>query len=937
MNTIDSSPDGLDLLHRRLSHLLGSVLNSVDLSNSELIAIFQNTDVVNMPLISRPEPDGHDLLVGAAASVVHDWWMLDENAMHLPQNNQDTDLSDEILDRASVCFELMYSQEKTNGKTVANIDLSKPLGIGLTPDGTVLRTNPGGQGELNGVQVGSQIVSVDGKAVANLNELKSELASCKAFGKLSVQIVFFSLDSEDNSDLKKKMEGVMDELSMAESVHDSMLARKGHDSIPFESLSLGEALKDVVVVRVCRLMVEIALSPEDDVVFLANKPKSVENSPHQSEENDNEDDEKMKTNENKSSDKGLQFRKGPPPETPPRASFDELPLDVVDNVKDMVEEEEEEAKMSDVDILISELVQSGDSLRQRAEKCAGDASLQDRLLCESERAYEEVLEVSPNCKQAVLGLAFISQGRSEVLKASKGFERYLGLGGKDATGIVHNALAKCYNSTIGQIGDDRAEVEFRKACQINPQNTEYSKDLESFLDAKYQKERELEGERQAEQAAERQRLRLQDEQREADRLRKENEERQAEQVAERQRLRLQDEQREADRLRKENEERQAEQVAERQRLRLQDEQREADKSQKENTTSVAKDQIPVSRSVNKVDGRDGGNVKRKSDHCSSWGEVFLLGNDSWKKDTRKFLEDTFGFVRCVDYDPLLHGASASTGSQKDKHQNLVLAYIGNAVRCGDIMIETAACIASGVHVVLVVEDVEPAAVARLRRKDGLSDQLSEKMTMVEAAGINEARASLRKLADRFPSHETGGCVVVEDATQAQFVVIDILSPVRGENDPVSPQLSTTTLSPPAPQPQPLDSDRSPDNKRHGKVVEPLELNSTGDEHLDEIVKRATESALQAMQRRHEEDLAKAIAAHEQQLRVTAKELQNDALLKERRYFRGVPTAALWETSEDRVEIIVKDRETSLLRAKRKEYIRALGHVGLRYHRVSFMK
>lgn len=47
----------------------------------------------------------------------------------------------------------------------------------------------------------------------------------------------------------------------------------------------------------------------------------------------------------------------------------------------------------------------------------------------------------------------------------------------------------------------------------------------------------------------------------------------------------------------------------------------------------------------------------------------------------------------------------------------------------------------------------------------------------------------------------------------------------------------------------------------------------------------------------------------------------------------MPTAALWETSEDRVEIIVKDRETSLLRAKRREYVRAACHVLVRHHRL----
>jgi hypothetical protein len=57
----------------------------------------------------------------------------------------------------------------------------------------------------------------------------------------------------------------------------------------------------------------------------------------------------------------------------------------------------------------------------------------------------------------------------------------------------------------------------------------------------------------------------------------------------------------------------------------------------------------------------------------------------------------------------------------------------------------------------------------------------------------------------------------------------------------------------------------------------------------------------------------AMAAHEQELRVAAKQLQNAALVSERRYFRGVPTDALWQTSEDRVELVIKDRETSVLR------------------------
>jgi hypothetical protein len=270
--------------------------------------------------------------------------------------------------------------------------------------------------------------------------------------------------------------------------------------------------------------------------------------------------------------------------------------------------------------------------------------------------------------------------------------------------------------------------------------------------------------------------------------------------------------------------------------------------------------------------------------------VYLLGDDNWKQDTRKFLEETFGFVRCVNYDSKQHGPSS--GQIRQSH-HLVMAYIGSAVRAGEATIEAAACIAAGMTVVLVVEDVDPAAVARLRRKDGRFDQSIEKMTAAEALGINQARASLRSIATRFPSTGGSGCVMVDDATQAQFAVIDLLSPAREDADagPVSPHFATTVPQPPSPRSPRNNVESSHEEKKsetsskvssHGLEVE---IHSTGNDHLDDVVKRATEAALLAMQRRHEEDLARAMQAHEQQLRVAAKELQNQALLKERRYFR----------------------------------------------------
>ena len=47
-----------------------------------------------------------------------------------------------------------------------------------------------------------------------------------------------------------------------------------------------------------------------------------------------------------------------------------------------------------------------------------------------------------------------------------------------------------------------------------------------------------------------------------------------------------------------------------------------------------------------------------------------------------------------------------------------------------------------------------------------------------------------------------------------------------------------------------------------------------------------------MQRRHDEELEKVMADHETYLRVAAKSLQHEALLKERKFFRGIPSSAV---------------------------------------------
>ena len=167
---------------------LGTVLRSQELTRDALRASLANDaskeQSERLPFLERPEPDCHDLLVGAAASVVHDWWQLPDNAEGRPASPPSTEWSDDILDRASMCFELLYASVddevqsndklhmmgdenddavlddllatggggagRTSMKTVATVELDKPLGMGLTPDGTVLRTTPGGQGEVNG-------------------------------------------------------------------------------------------------------------------------------------------------------------------------------------------------------------------------------------------------------------------------------------------------------------------------------------------------------------------------------------------------------------------------------------------------------------------------------------------------------------------------------------------------------------------------------------------------------------------------------------------------------------------------------------------------------------------------------------------------------------------------------------------------------------------
>jgi hypothetical protein len=299
---IDSSSAGLDRLHRRLSRRLGDILHSQELSRSTLEALLDaigNGEIeerIAVPDLGRPGADAHDLLVGATASVVHDWWMLPENENYRPPDPPPAEWSDDILDRASSVFEVLYEAGEQGldgsggqagggshgGKTTATIKLSEPLGMGLTPDGTVLRTTPGGQAEAGGVQVGAQIVSVDGETVSNLAGLKACLAAKKSQvgGPPTCQVVFFTLPelhdpitTSTRSAPKPKRSGPPPtEFEVCVAAYTNMAHRRAEDAaangassssgspLAFEALPLEEQLRALVVARVCRRMAEVAVA-----------------------------------------------------------------------------------------------------------------------------------------------------------------------------------------------------------------------------------------------------------------------------------------------------------------------------------------------------------------------------------------------------------------------------------------------------------------------------------------------------------------------------------------------------------------------------------------------------------------------------------------------------------------------------------------------------
>jgi len=407
---IDSTSAGLDRLHRRLSRRLGDILHSQELSRSTLEALLdavangETAAPVAVPVLGRPGADAHDLLVGATASVVHDWWMLPENENYRPPDPPPAEWSDDILDRASSVFEVLYEagEQSLNGsdgggqagsgshggKTTATIKLSEPLGMGLTPDGTVLRTTPGGQAEAGGVQVGAQIVSVDGETVSNLAGLKACLAAKKSQvgGPPTCQVVFFTLpelhdpSSSRSAAKPAKASGPPPtEFEVCVAAYTAMAHRRAEDAaangvgnsssfpVPFDALPLEEQLRALVVARVCRRMAEVAVAASggpqtptpgapaaaaaaaaDSTLYAAAAEEApvstmpalsppseqlatVDESPPPSEV-DHEVGGAWQPRQSTST--ALQLNTGPIPSTPPVASVDCIPVDHEDLVFD---------------------------------------------------------------------------------------------------------------------------------------------------------------------------------------------------------------------------------------------------------------------------------------------------------------------------------------------------------------------------------------------------------------------------------------------------------------------------------------------------------------------------------------------------------------------------------------------------------------------------
>ena len=164
---------------------------------------------------------------------------------------------------------------------------------------------------------------------------------------------------------------------------------------------------------------------------------------------------------------------------------------------------------------------------------------------------------------------------------------------------------------------------------------------------------------------------------------------------------------------------------------------------------------------------------RASGHAP-WGEVLLLGgagasDQSWKRDSTRFLQETFGFVKVRDYDDYAAAAAASSFSAAPLHaqpSTLVLCFTGAADRCLGALVEAGALVGTGAKVVLVVDDVDAARG---------SPAASPPILPAEVPELNAARARLRGLAGRHAS----GCsaVVVGNMLAAQFKVIDLLSPL----------------------------------------------------------------------------------------------------------------------------------------------------------------
>jgi hypothetical protein len=238
----------------------------------------------------------------------------------------------------------------------------------------------------------NQVVSVGGRAVSNLDEFKEVLANCRTAGEVTVDVIFFSppdvsgsgsIDepgdkgikvSESMGELSRKM-GV-DEVSMAGKVHGRLLGLTSGGSTdstpqPFDELPHPQKMNLVLMVRVCRRIVEVSLRlPAQTSSHISSAVNQTGASPNSTTE--------VIGNFEPESVQGNNHRK---PTLPPQIEFD------TSNEASPVFKEDPLSNEGELLTLIADLLDAGDSLCSQAMQDSEDVkndSAAELLLTEAE-------------------------------------------------------------------------------------------------------------------------------------------------------------------------------------------------------------------------------------------------------------------------------------------------------------------------------------------------------------------------------------------------------------------------------------------------------------------------------------------------------------------------------------------------------------------------